>query len=82
MAKSIRSKWRRKMRSERREKFGKKELEKLKSIVQKSEKSDDVEMKNLYTGETSNNGLTLLPLPVMLTESLSTSDKNVSFKLQ
>lgn len=35
MAKSIRSKWKRKMRAVKRERYGQKELEKLKTIVSK-----------------------------------------------
>ena len=53
MAKSLRSKRRRKMRSIKREKYGKKELERLKGILDKA-KDQDVEMKDLYTGKLDN----------------------------
>ena len=49
MAKSIRSKRKRKMRNIKREKYGKKELERLKGILETAQKQD-VEMKDLYTG--------------------------------
>ena len=49
MAKSIRSKWKRKMRSVRREKFGKRELERLKDMIQKAEVTN-VEMKEIGNG--------------------------------
>ena len=50
MAKSIRSKHRRKMRNIKREKFGKKELEILKKTVVKAVVANDVEMKDTCTG--------------------------------
>lgn len=43
MAKSLRSKWKRKMRAAKREKYGKKELEKLKTVLGLN--TTDVEMK-------------------------------------
>lgn len=43
MAKSLRSKWKRKMRAAKREKYGKKELEKLKMVLGLN--TTDVEMK-------------------------------------
>lgn len=50
MAKSIRSKHRRKMRAVKREKFGKKELERLKGVVKKAKEKDDVEVMEILTG--------------------------------
>ncbi|CAH1391095.1 unnamed protein product [Nezara viridula] len=49
MAKSLRSKWKRKMRAIKRERYGKKELEKLKMIVNNSldKDSGDVNMSSL-----------------------------------
>ena len=49
MAKSLRSKWKRKMRAIKRERYGKKELDKLKMIVNngKMNESNDVEMSAL-----------------------------------
>ncbi|KAL1131162.1 hypothetical protein AAG570_012399 [Ranatra chinensis] len=52
MGKSIRSKWKRKMRAVKRERYGKKELEKLKLVVANlngTTASTDVEMKDLVT---------------------------------
>ncbi|XP_060557120.1 protein LLP-like [Ruditapes philippinarum] len=49
MAKSIRSKRRRKMRNIKREAFGKKELEMLKDVVEKAKAEKDVEMKEMFT---------------------------------
>ena len=49
MAKSLKSKWKRKMRNIKREKYGKKELEQLKKIAEAA-KEGDQEMKELYTG--------------------------------
>ncbi|XP_071444212.1 protein LLP homolog [Hetaerina americana] len=46
MAKSIRSKWKKKMRAVKRVRYGKKELEKLKLIVGAGAKTD-VEMENI-----------------------------------
>lgn len=43
MAKSLRSKWKRKMRAAKRERYGKKELEKLKMVLGLN--TTDVEMK-------------------------------------
>lgn len=55
MAKSIRSKWKRKMRSVKREKYGKKELEMLKQVraVAEANKQQNMETSNLYTVKTS-----------------------------
>ncbi|KAL4224980.1 hypothetical protein ACF0H5_015675 [Mactra antiquata] len=49
MAKSIRSKHRRKMRAIKRENFGKKELERLKGVLEKAKANEDVDMKEIYT---------------------------------
>ncbi|XP_062566827.1 18 kDa learning-associated protein of slug-like [Saccostrea cucullata] len=49
MAKSIRSKRKRMLRNIKRERYAKKELEKLKEIVALAEKDKDTEMKDLYT---------------------------------
>ncbi|RZF32436.1 hypothetical protein LSTR_LSTR001900 [Laodelphax striatellus] len=40
MAKSLRSKWKRKMRAEKRERYGKKELEKLKTMLRAAGEDD------------------------------------------
>ncbi|KAK3102411.1 hypothetical protein FSP39_011200 [Pinctada imbricata] len=48
MAKSIKSKWRRKMRNIKREKYAKKDLEKLKQMVDAAKEGDE-EMKELFT---------------------------------
>eukprot|EP00088_Acartia_fossae_P012351 TRINITY_DN16363_c0_g1_i1.p1 TRINITY_DN16363_c0_g1~~TRINITY_DN16363_c0_g1_i1.p1 ORF type:complete len:102 (-),score=36.47 TRINITY_DN16363_c0_g1_i1:14-319(-) len=45
MAKSLRSKWKRKMRAERRVKFAAKEKEKLVKMVEQAKSKQDVEMK-------------------------------------
>ncbi|XP_014287529.1 protein LLP homolog isoform X2 [Halyomorpha halys] len=48
MAKSLRSKWKRKMRAIKRERYGKKELEKLKTILNNAVDNDsDVNMSSL-----------------------------------
>ncbi|KAL3851808.1 hypothetical protein ACJMK2_015514 [Sinanodonta woodiana] len=52
MAKSLRSKWKRKMRNVRREKFAKKELEQLKKTVAAGD-SGIAEMKEIYTVKTA-----------------------------
>ncbi|KAK3590820.1 hypothetical protein CHS0354_012413 [Potamilus streckersoni] len=52
MAKSLRSKWKRKMRNVRREKFAKKELEQLKKTVAAGD-SGMTEMKEIYTVKTA-----------------------------
>ncbi|XP_061187332.1 18 kDa learning-associated protein of slug-like [Saccostrea echinata] len=49
MAKSIRSKRKRMLRNIKRERYAKKELEKLKQIVALAEKDKDTEMTDLYT---------------------------------
>ena len=49
MAKSIRSKRKRKMRNIKREKYGKREVERLKGIIEAA-KNQDEEMTELYTG--------------------------------
>ncbi|CAH1784954.1 unnamed protein product [Owenia fusiformis] len=49
MAKSLRSKHRRKMRAVKRKKNEPKELAKLKKVLGLGEKNQDVEMKELYT---------------------------------
>ena len=49
MAKSIRSKRKRKMRNIKREKYGKREVERLKGIIEAA-KNQDQEMTELYTG--------------------------------
>ena len=49
MAKSIRSKRKRKMRNIKREKYGKREVERLKGIIEAA-KNKDEEMTELYTG--------------------------------
>ncbi|KAL5014643.1 hypothetical protein ScPMuIL_008913 [Solemya velum] len=54
MAKSIRSKWRRKMRNVKREKYGKKNLDQLKKILVKDDVTNmDSEMKELCTVKTA-----------------------------
>ncbi|XP_045176498.1 protein LLP-like [Mercenaria mercenaria] len=53
MAKSIRSKRRRKMRAVKREQFGKKELERLKGVVERAKAAEDVEMKEMFTEKTA-----------------------------
>lgn len=55
MAKSIRSKWKRKMRSVKREKYGKKELEMLKQVRAAAEasKQQNMETSALFTVKTS-----------------------------
>lgn len=50
MAKSIRSKRKRMLRNIKRERYAKKDLEKLKQMVALAEKDKDTEMKDLYTG--------------------------------
>lgn len=50
MAKSIRSKRKRMLRNIKRERYAKKDLEKLKQIVASTENEDETEMKELYTG--------------------------------
>lgn len=50
MAKSIRSKRKRMLRNIKRERYAKKDLEKLKQMVALAEKDKDTEMKELYTG--------------------------------
>ncbi|XP_067002648.1 protein LLP homolog [Anabrus simplex] len=47
MAKSLRSKWRRKMRAVKRERYGKKELERLKTILGIEDGQKDIEMKSI-----------------------------------
>lgn len=49
MAKSLRSKWRRKMKAIKRERYGKKELEKLKLIIGSAKKDDskDIDLTDL-----------------------------------
>ncbi|XP_048740300.2 18 kDa learning-associated protein of slug-like [Ostrea edulis] len=49
MAKSIRSKRKRMLRNIKRERYAKKDLEKLKQIVASTENEDETEMKELYT---------------------------------
>nr|XP_022300105.1 18 kDa learning-associated protein of slug-like isoform X1 [Crassostrea virginica]XP_022300106.1 18 kDa learning-associated protein of slug-like isoform X1 [Crassostrea virginica]XP_022300107.1 18 kDa learning-associated protein of slug-like isoform X1 [Crassostrea virginica]XP_022300108.1 18 kDa learning-associated protein of slug-like isoform X1 [Crassostrea virginica] len=49
MAKSIRSKRKRMLRNIKRERYAKKELEKLKQVVALAEKDKDADMKDLYT---------------------------------
>lgn len=49
MAKSIRSKRKRMLRNIKRERYAKKDLEKLKQMVALAEKDKDTEMKDLYT---------------------------------
>lgn len=51
MAKSIRSKRKRMLRNIKRERYAKKDLEKLKEMVALAEKDKDTEMKELYTGK-------------------------------
>lgn len=53
MAKSIRSKRKRMLRNIKRERYAKKELEKLKQVVALAEKDKDADMKDLYTGKTT-----------------------------
>lgn len=45
MAKSLRSKRKRKMRAEKRERYSKKELERLKTMLDKAKQGDDVDVK-------------------------------------
>nr|ALS04398.1 putative protein LLP homolog isoform X1 [Acartia pacifica] len=45
MAKSLRSKWKRKMRAERRVKFAARDKQKLEMMVEKAKQKTDVEMK-------------------------------------
>ncbi|KAK9500789.1 hypothetical protein O3M35_001985 [Rhynocoris fuscipes] len=49
MAKSLRSKWRRKMKAIKRERYGKKELERLKKVIEGSKKegSNEIDMTDL-----------------------------------
>lgn len=54
MAKSIRSKRKRMLRNIKRERYAKKDLEKLKEMVALAEKDKDTEMKELYTGKKQN----------------------------
>lgn len=54
MAKSIRSKRKRMLRNIKRERYAKKDLEKLKEMVALAEKDKDTEMKELYTGKRKN----------------------------
>lgn len=56
MAKSIRSKRKRMLRNIKRERYAKKDLEKLKEMVALAEKDKDTEMKELYTGKRSVDG--------------------------
>ena len=51
MAKSLRSKRKRKMRAVKRERYGKKELEMLKKTVTMGVDIKDEEMKEIYTGK-------------------------------
>lgn len=51
MAKSIRSKRKRMLRNIKRERYAKKDLEKLKEMVALAEKDKDTEMKELFTGK-------------------------------
>lgn len=50
MAKSLRSKWRRKMRAVKRERYAVKELKQLKSILENVE-NKDVDMSDICTGK-------------------------------
>ncbi|XP_075229218.1 protein LLP homolog [Lycorma delicatula] len=45
MAKSLRSKRKRKMRAEKRERYGKKELERLKTMLEKAKSGEDTDVK-------------------------------------
>ncbi|XP_069705208.1 protein LLP homolog [Periplaneta americana] len=49
MAKSLRSKWKRKMRAIKREQYGKKELARLKKMLGIEDENGDIEMKNIST---------------------------------
>ena len=53
MAKSLRSKRKRKMRAIKRERYGKKELEMLKQTVEGINNTKDEEMKEIYKGTKS-----------------------------
>jgi len=53
MAKSLRSKWKRKMRAIKRERYAKKELARLKKVLG-IEENGDVEMKNIENIATGN----------------------------
>uniref|UniRef100_A0A1B6DT42 Protein LLP homolog n=1 Tax=Clastoptera arizonana TaxID=38151 RepID=A0A1B6DT42_9HEMI len=55
MAKSLRSKWKRKMRAVKRERYGKKELDRLKLVLGVKDLVEDVTMKN------SDNEVTIVP---------------------
>lgn len=59
MAKSIRSKRKRMLRNIKRERYAKKDLEKLKEMVALAEKDKDTEMKELYTGKKQPKTLTI-----------------------
>lgn len=61
MAKSIRSKRKRMLRNIKRERYAKKDLEKLKEMVALAEKDKDTEMKELYTGKKQNKKTTQNP---------------------
>lgn len=53
MAKSIRSKWKRKCRAIKRERYGAKELERLKKTLGINENTQDVEMSDISNIATS-----------------------------
>lgn len=53
MAKSLRSKWKRKMRAIKRERYAKKELTRLKKVLG-IEENGDIEMKNIENIATGN----------------------------
>lgn len=50
MAKSLRSKWKRKMKAVKRERYGAKELIRLKNMLEKAE-SKDVDMSDVFTSK-------------------------------